>query len=48
MALSKDKRASSEQAHAFAAKVAERQTLKKPGDTATRVLGWLRPRVGRA
>jgi hypothetical protein len=48
MALPKDKRASQEQALAFAAKAGERHVLKGPGDGTARMMGWLSPRVGKA
>jgi hypothetical protein len=48
MALPRDKRASKEQASAFAAKAGERHTLKLPDETASRMMGWLLPRVGKA
>ena len=48
MSLSKDKRASREQALAFAEKAQERHTLKEPGSATGRLMGWLLPRVGRA
>ena len=48
MALPKEKRASKEQASAFAAKAGERHVLKAPGASSTRMMSWLLPRVGRA
>jgi hypothetical protein len=47
MKLPKDKRRSKEQALSFATQVSERSTLKGPGDSSARVMGWLLPRVGR-
>ena len=48
MALPRDKRASNDQAQAFAAKAAERHDLKSPGDRSAHVMAWLMPRVGRS
>jgi hypothetical protein len=48
MALPRDKRRSEVQALSFAAKAAaERHGLKGPGDSSTRLMGWLLPRIGR-
>jgi hypothetical protein len=47
MALPKDKRQSEAQALSFAAGAAERHSVKGPGDSSARVIGWLLPRVGR-
>ena len=48
MALPKDKRASAQQAQAFADKAPERHPLKDTGDHSARVMGWLLPRIGKA
>jgi hypothetical protein len=48
MALPSKQRASEDQAAAFVAKASERHTLKDHGDTTERMMGWLRPRVGKS
>ena len=48
MALPKNNRRTKDDALSFATKAAERHSLKGPGDSPTRIVGWLLPRIGRS
>jgi hypothetical protein len=47
MALPEGKRRTKDDALSFATVAAERHTLKGPGDSPVRILGWLLPRIAR-